>query len=115
VKIDKIILSMICVAMNLFGATAEQIYTKNCVVCHDHLPSSLEKMFMSYIKTYSGEKDTKEAIKSFLKKPNMDNSVMSELFLDKYGLKKPTKLNDKALESAIEYYFQKYKIKGRLN
>ncbi|MBD3795575.1 MAG: hypothetical protein IE881_06530 [Epsilonproteobacteria bacterium] len=113
--IKKILILSIVSSTFMVAKTPKEIYEKNCVECHATLPSSLEKMFMSYIKTYSGERATKIAIKTFLKKPDLDTSVMSEIFLDKFGVKKPTKLNDKELDSAIEYYFNQYKIKGRLN
>ncbi|HHH19891.1 MAG TPA: hypothetical protein ENK86_05230, partial [Campylobacterales bacterium] len=36
------------------GTQEVDIYTRNCIPCHEYLPSSLERMFMNYLKTYSG-------------------------------------------------------------
>jgi hypothetical protein len=92
----------------------ENIFVKKCVPCHEYLPSSLERMFMSYLKVYSGEKTFKESLKSFLRDPDEVSSTMSELFLDRFGVKSKTELSDKELEEAVNLYWEMYNIRNKL-
>ncbi len=92
----------------------ENIFIKKCVPCHEYLPSSLERMFMSYLKVYSGEKTFKESLKSFLRDPDELSSTMSELFLDRFGVKSKTELNDQELEEAVNLYWEMYNIRNKL-
>ena len=90
------------------------IYTRNCIPCHEYLPSSLERMFMTYLKVYSGEFTVKESIKAYLRNPEKDMSVMSDLFIDRFGLKYKTDLSEKELEEAVKIYWEKYDVKKKL-
>ncbi len=92
----------------------EDAYEKNCVHCHKKLPSSLQNMFMRYLSTYSGENNLKAGLKRYLKEPSRDTSVMQDMFLDRYGIKKPLKIDAEELERAIDIYWEKYKVFGKL-
>lgn len=92
----------------------EDAYEKNCIPCHQNLPMTLQKMFMSYLTVYGGEKNTKVALKYFMRHPRKDTSVMSELFLENFTVKKPLEMDDKELDEAIEIYWEKYKVIGKL-
>jgi len=39
---------------------------------------------------------------------------MSDLFIDVYGIKNPTKLSDKELKQAIDTYWDRYKVIDKL-
>ena len=95
-------------------AQEEDIYTRNCIPCHEYLPSSLERMFMSYLKVYSGELTLKESLKAFLRKPDKEFSVMSDLFLDRFDVKAPTTLSEEELKEAVDIYWKKYNIRNKL-
>jgi len=90
------------------------IYTRNCIPCHEYLPSSLERMFMQYLKVYSGEFTLKESLKAYLRNPDPDTSVMSDLFLDRFGIKYKTDLSDKELDEAVNIYWKKYDVRNKL-
>ena len=108
----KILLIMMVFVFNTLHA--ENIYEKKCVPCHKDLPTSLEGMFMNYIAAYSGEKSVKTIMSYYLKKPSKNLTVMSELFIDTYGIKDATKLNDDELEKAIDIYWNKFKVSNKL-
>jgi hypothetical protein len=94
---------------------SEGVYEKNCLPCHnDHFPTSLEKMFMSYLKVYSGEITFKASLKGYLQKPDKELSVMSDLFIDRFGIKEPTTLSEKELEEAIDTYWNLYNVRNKL-
>jgi len=90
------------------------IYERTCIPCHRYLPSSLERMFMSYLKTYSGELTVKAALKSFLKNPREKKSLMSDLFIDHFSVKDKSTLSDKELEEAINIYWETYDVRNKL-
>ncbi len=89
-------------------------YTKNCVSCHNELPVSIDKYFYHYLLKYSSEKGVKESIASYLKTPSKEKTVMSEAFISRFGIKKPTKLTNKELKEAIDKYWETYKVFGQL-
>ena len=94
--------------------SAQDAFERNCVKCHESLPMSLQRMFMNYIKVYSGEKNTKAALKHFMRYPRKDTSVMSDLFLQNFEVKEPLQISEEELERAIDIYWDKYKVIGRL-
>ena len=97
--------------LSLIGNDA---YERNCVECHRDLPMSLQKMFMNYLSVYSGEKNTKAALKHFIRFPRKDTSLMSTLFLKNFSLKKPLKISERELNEAIDIYWERYKVIGKL-
>ncbi|MBL4730325.1 MAG: hypothetical protein JKY28_02905 [Sulfurimonas sp.] len=90
------------------------VYEKNCVSCHNKLPVSIDKYFYKYLLIYSGERDMKYAIINYLKIPTKETTVMSDSFISKFGLKKKTTLSDTELKEAINIYWEKYKVFGKL-
>ena len=90
------------------------VYEKNCISCHAELPVSIDKFFFRYLLKYSSERDVKEKLKSYLKHPSKEETVMAEGFIERFGIKEPTKLNDKELEEAVNEYWERYKVLGKL-
>ena len=100
----------------ILGSTlfSETIYEKNCIPCHKDLPTSLGEMFKGYLLVYSSEKFVKAGIKHYLRNPSRSISVMSNLFLDTYGIKEKTTLSPKELDEAIDIYWEKFKVFNKL-
>jgi len=95
-------------------AQQETIYEQNCIPCHRYQPASLEKMFMTYLKTYSGELSLKASLKEFLKNPNEKDSLMSAIFLDRFSVKDKSLLSDQELDEALNKYWELYNVQGKL-
>jgi hypothetical protein len=93
---------------------AENIYERNCMPCHQGLPTSLQQMFKEYLLVYSGEQNVKAGIKHYLKYPNKSISVMSELFIDNFGIKKKSALTPEELDEAVNIYWEKFKVFNKL-
>ncbi len=93
---------------------AQNIYERNCIPCHQNMPTSLQQMFMSYLAAYSGERNVKTILKYYLNNPTKSLSLMSDLFIDTYGIKKATKLNNNELDEAINIYWEKFKVFDKL-
>jgi hypothetical protein len=91
------------------------IYTGNCIPCHEYgMPATLERMFMKYLKSYSGEISVKLTLKQFLKNPLKKDSVMSDLFLSRFSVKDKTLLSDEDLTKAIDIYWDLYNVRNKL-
>ncbi|NOQ32398.1 MAG: hypothetical protein GQ570_14910 [Helicobacteraceae bacterium] len=90
------------------------IYVKNCLPCHQKQPVSIENYFYKYLLHYSSEEDVKSAMVSFLKDPTKESSVMPSKFIDQFGIKSKTTLNEKELQQAVNIYWKKYTVFGKL-
>lgn len=90
------------------------VYENNCVKCHNDLPVSIDKFFYRYLLKYSGEKSLKNGMKSYLENPTKKSSIMPEAFIKRFGVKNKTDLNSKELQKALDIYWEKYKVFGKL-
>ena len=89
-------------------------YQSNCLKCHKDLPVSIDKYFYRYLLKYSSEIQVKKAIKEYLKNPTKDKTVMPDAFINRFGIKKSSKLKDKQLDNALNTYWETYKVFGKL-
>ena len=96
------------------GLYAEDVYERNCVECHKAIPTSLQQMFKRYLLVYSGEQNVKAGLKHYLKYPLREISVMSDLFLDTYGIKEKTTLSESDIDEALDIYWDKFKVFNKL-
>lgn len=105
---------LILIIALLFSVSNADVYKSNCIKCHKKLPVSIDKYFYRYLLKYSSEKSVKKAMTDYLKKPNKDTTIMPEAFIKRFGVKKRTRLSDKQLEKALDTYWEKYKVFGKL-
>jgi hypothetical protein len=89
-------------------------YQKNCLKCHNKLPVSIDKYFYRYLLKYSSERSVKVAMSEYFKNPNKNTTIMPDAFIKRFGIKKKTKLKDKELKKALDIYWAKYKVFGKL-
>jgi len=106
----KIFITILLLIVNLQAS----VYEQNCVACHKKLPINIDKFFYRYLLKYSSSIETKYAIKLYLQNPKKENSILNEALLNRFGVKKKTTLNEKDLKKAIDEYWDKYKIFGKL-
>ena len=99
---------------SLYAKGEKDTYEANCVKCHDKLSLSIDKYFYRYLLKYSSEKDVKDAMFDYLKNPTIEKTIMSESLVKRFGIKKKTKLSDEKLEEALDAYWDRYKIFGKL-
>jgi len=90
------------------------MYHDVCFACHKQLSFSLERIFFRYLLKYSDETSVKSALVDFLKHPNSDTSVMQKEYIRNFGLKQKTSLSDEELKEAIDFYWDKYTVFGRI-
>jgi len=104
---------VLCIVL-VSGLFSQDAYERNCVECHKELPISLQRIFMRYLLVYSGEENVKAGMKHYLKYPLKEISVMSDLFIDSYGIKKKSNLNDSDIDEALDIYWDKFKVFNKL-
>jgi len=109
---SKTIIVLLLLTLNMNART--NAYEFNCVPCHRFQPASLEKMFMTYLKTYSGELSLKGSLKEYLKNPTENTSLMGELFIERFSVKDKSLLTDEELDEAIDVYWELYNVKSKL-
>jgi hypothetical protein len=102
---------LLCFLYTLVNAS---VYEDNCVKCHKEDPEGIDKYFYNYLLIYSGERDTKNAIISYLNYPAKETSIISDEEISKFGIKKKTTLNQEQLKEAVDIYWEKYKVFGKL-
>ncbi|MBN2782591.1 MAG: hypothetical protein JXQ66_05065 [Campylobacterales bacterium] len=89
-------------------------FEKNCQKCH--FQERQLQMFMSrYTLKYSNEDDIKKAIFYYLKAPKIEDSVMPSGFLNRWGLKESSTLEDRELKKSIDDYYNRYNLIKLLN
>lgn len=103
-----VLLVILCVTLKA------NIYENNCVSCHRSLPVSIDKYFYRYLLKYSSKNDVSKALVEYLNNPEKEKTLMPEAFIKRFGIKKKTTLNEKQLEEAIDIYWEKYKVFGKL-
>ena len=94
---------------------AEDVFDRECVACHVREKVSLRKTFMNALLIYSGEENMKAGLKYFLRHPRRDSSVMGEEFLEQYGLKEPLTIDEATLDQALDIYWKRYTVQGKLH
>lgn len=107
-----LIFSLLC--LFLLAKDEKSVYETNCVRCHNKIPVAIDKYFYRYLLEYSSEEDVKKAMFDFLKNPTEETTVMPESFIKRFGIKKKTKLKDEELKKALDSYWEKYKVFGKL-
>ncbi len=104
----------IIVVLVLFCLANAGVYEQNCVKCHKKLEVGIDKFFYRYLLVYSSEKDLKKALENYLLHPSKQTSLFSEDLVLRFGIKKKTKLSKKELKKALDAYWEKYKLFGKL-
>jgi len=112
--VGKIILIVSFVFCSINVIAEENSYEKNCVQCHDKTPIKLDRCFNKYLLNNSNEDDTKKEIVKYLKNPNKNNTVMSDAVIGRHGVKEKSKLSEKELKEAVDIYWEKHQVSGKL-
>ena len=106
---------IVLIVLILMSLHAEKnIYETNCLSCHKLLSFNLEKIFFRYLLKYSDEVSVKSALIDFLEEPHSDTSVMPKEYTRSFGLKQKSELSRAKLKEAIDIYWEKYRVFGKI-
>lgn len=89
-------------------------YERYCLPCHQKLPVDIDKFFYRYLLEYSSETAVKKALFRYLKNPRRKSTVMTEAFIQRFGIKAPSPLPEPVLREAIDVYWKTYQVFGKL-
>ena len=109
----RIVVTILLITASVMASDVN-IYERNCVECHRNLPVSLDKFFFNYLLKYSSERRVKQALRNYLKHPRKKASLATDELVSRYGLMPKTKLSDEELRRAIDIYWEKYKVFGKI-
>jgi len=88
-------------------------FEKNCLECHQN-EFQLAMFMKKYALKYSSERSIKEALYSYLKKPTYNASILPFGYLNRFGIKEKSSLDDAELKKMINIYYDKYNIKSKI-
>ena len=109
-----VVVAVVFVLAGVSSLSAEDLFDRECVACHVREQVSLRKAFMNALLVYSGEQNMKAGLKYFFRHPRRDSSVMSEAFLREHPIKQPLTLDDATLDRALDIYWRRYTVQGKL-
>lgn len=88
-------------------------FEENCLNCHSR-DFKFAMMMKKYTQKYSSERKIKEAIFDYLKNPSADKSVLPYEYINRFGVKEKTTLDDATLREMIDIYYKMFNIKERI-
>ncbi|MGM0534113.1 MAG: hypothetical protein ACQERK_06425, partial [Campylobacterota bacterium] len=92
----------------------QDVFEKNCMECHKQMEVGIDKLFYRYLLHFSSKEGVQTALAYYLQNPSRQSSMMPEAFLNRYGVKEKTDLTPKQLQKALDSYWERYKVFGRL-
>lgn len=100
-------------ALTLATFLSASNFEENCLNCHSK-DFKFAMMMKKYTQKYSSERKIKEAIFEYLKNPSTDKSVLPYEYINRFGVKEKTTLDDATLREMIDVYYQIFNIKEKI-
>lgn len=88
-------------------------FDKNCFNCHSK-DFKFHIIMNKYTLKYSSEQRIKEAIFDYLREPSSEKSILPLEYIQKFGLKEPSPLDDKTLREMIDIYYEKFNLQSKI-
>jgi len=88
-------------------------FKKECLHCHTN-DLKFNMMMKKYTIKYSSEKRIKKSIFEYLKNPTQDKSVLPLGYINRFGIKEKTKLDNKILKDMIDIYYKQFNLKSKI-
>ncbi len=104
---------MIFVAAISLCSLSASSFEENCLNCHAN-DFKFNMMMKKYTQKYSSEKRIKEAIFDYLKEPTSEKSVLPFEYINRFGVKEKTTLDDKTLREMIDIYYDKFNLHSKI-
>lgn len=100
-------------ALTLITSLSASNFEENCLNCHSR-DFKFAMMMKKYTQKYSSEPKIKEAIFEYLKNPSADKSVLPYEYINRFGVKEKTTLDDATLREMIDVYYQMFNMKEKI-
>lgn len=89
-------------------------YEDNCLSCHKN-DFKYNIMMKKYTLKYSSEKRIKKAIYDYLQNPSYEKSVLPFGYLNRFGIKEKSFLENNILKDMIDIYYKEFNIKSKIH
>jgi hypothetical protein len=100
-------------ALSLVTLLSASSFEENCLNCHSR-DFKFAMMMKKYTQKYSSERKIKEAIFEYLKNPSADKSVLPYEYINRFGVKEKSTLDDATLREMIDIYYKMFNMKERI-
>ncbi|MDD3442875.1 MAG: hypothetical protein PHW89_06415 [Sulfurimonas denitrificans] len=94
---------------SLYGST----FKKNCLSCHEN-DFKFNMIIKKYTQKYSSEKKIKEAIFEYLREPTIEKAILPYEYINRFGIKAKSNLDDKTLREMVDIYYEMFNIKDKI-
>jgi len=94
-------------------ALSASSFETNCLECHSNY-FKFNMMMKKYTIKYSSEDAIKESIFEYLKNPTYEMSVLPFGYLNRFGIKEKTSLDDTTLRDMINIYYKEFNLKSKI-
>ena len=88
-------------------------FQNNCLDCHTN-KFQLSMFMKKYALKFSSEKNIKKALFEYLKNPTYKKSILPFGYLNKFGIKNETILDDDELRDMVNIYYDRFNVKNRI-
>jgi len=105
---------LLVILLVCFKLISNDVFDKECVYCHKMLTVSLKDVYFKYLLRYSSEESVKSVMLYYLKNPTKELSVMPKEYIKIFGIKEKSKLDEKSLKEAVDIYWNRYKVFGKI-
>lgn len=88
-------------------------FEKNCLSCHGG-DFKFHVIMKKYTLKYSSEERIKEAMFKYLKEPVAERSILPAEYINRFGVKERSTLDDKTLKRMIDIYYKEFNLPSKL-
>ncbi len=88
-------------------------FDKNCLNCHGE-DFKFHIIMKKYTLKHSSQKRIKEAIYEYLKEPVAERSILPPEYINRFGVKERSTLDDKTLKRMIDIYYKEFNLPSKL-
>lgn len=88
-------------------------FKENCLSCHEK-DFKFNMILKKYTQKYSSERKIKEAIFEYLREPSVEKAILPYEYINRFGIKEKSELDDKTLREMIDIYYEMFNLKDKI-
>ncbi|HUH43383.1 MAG TPA: hypothetical protein VLZ29_09700 [Sulfurimonas sp.] len=92
------------------GILEASTFKENCLSCHEN-DFKFTLIIKKYTQKYSSEKKIKEAMFEYLREPTIEKAILPYEYINRFGIKDKSNLDDKTLRDMIDIYYKEFNMK----
>jgi len=88
-------------------------FDRNCLNCHGD-DFKFHVIMKKYTLKYSSEQRIKKAMFEYLKEPAAERSILPAEYINRFGIKEKSALDDEKLMRMIDIYYKEFNLPSKL-